>query len=140
LPDADAIGFRLGIPYGAPFGHRGATHSLVFALLVAVLATSASRALRLPKPKLFLLVLISVASHGLLDSLTNGGRGIALLWPFTNARYFAPWRPIPVAPIGLRFLSWRGMCVALVELALFSPFFVYGLLPSKASKDRASPF
>ena len=23
-----------------------------------------------------------VASHGLLDTLTDGGRGVALLWPF----------------------------------------------------------
>jgi len=80
------------------------------------------------------LIFFCVASHGLLDALTNGGRGIALLWPFTNARYFAPWRPIPVAPIGLRFLSSRGLHVALVELALFSPLFVYGLWPRKTSK------
>jgi hypothetical protein len=32
LPDADVIGFPLGIHYEAPLGHRGATHSIVFAL------------------------------------------------------------------------------------------------------------
>ncbi len=26
LPDLDAVSFILGIPYGAPWGHRGATH------------------------------------------------------------------------------------------------------------------
>jgi len=26
LPDIDVIGFPLGVPYGAPFGHRGASH------------------------------------------------------------------------------------------------------------------
>jgi inner membrane protein len=134
LPDADAIGFQLGIPYGAPWGHRGATHSLVFAFIVALLATRANAVLRLSKAATFVLVFGTVASHGLLDALTDGGRGIALLWPFTDARYFAPWRPIPVAPIGLRFLSARGLRVALVELALFSPLFVYGLLPGKTSK------
>ena len=30
LPDADVIAFKLGIPYSAPWGHRGATHSLLF--------------------------------------------------------------------------------------------------------------
>jgi inner membrane protein len=64
--------------------------------------------------------IIVLASHGLLDTLTNGGLGIAPIWPFDHTRYFAPWTPIPVSPIGLRFLSPYGMFVALVELALFS--------------------
>jgi inner membrane protein len=25
LPDVDVVGFAMGVPYGAPFGHRGAT-------------------------------------------------------------------------------------------------------------------
>jgi inner membrane protein len=131
LPDVDAIGFRLGVPYGAPWGHRGATHSLAFALIIAALAALSKRYFRLSATRAFLLALCCVASHGLLDALTDGGRGVALLWPFTNARYFAPWRPIPVAPIGLRFLSPRGLYVALCELLLFSPLFVYGLLPRR---------
>ena len=36
LPDADVIGFRLGVPYAAPWGHRGASHSLAMAAMVAV--------------------------------------------------------------------------------------------------------
>src|SRR6266478_9248273 len=36
LPDADSIGFRLGIHYGDLWGHRGFTHSLLFAGVVAV--------------------------------------------------------------------------------------------------------
>ena len=35
LPDADVIGFALGIDYADPWGHRGATHSLAFAVLTA---------------------------------------------------------------------------------------------------------
>ena len=34
LPDADVIGFRFGISYADAFGHRGFSHSLVFALLM----------------------------------------------------------------------------------------------------------
>jgi inner membrane protein len=37
LPDVDAVGFRLGIPYASPFGHRGFTHSIAFAALAAAL-------------------------------------------------------------------------------------------------------
>jgi len=36
LPDIDALGFRMGIAYGDVFGHRGFTHSLLFASLVGV--------------------------------------------------------------------------------------------------------
>jgi hypothetical protein len=47
--------------------------------------------------------------------MTNGGLGCALLWPFSDERFFVPWRPIPVAPIGLAFLSARGLRIAVIE-------------------------
>ena len=68
-----------------------------------------------------------LVSHGLLDTLTDGGLGAALLWPFDLTRYFAPWRPIPVAPIGLDFLSRYGLAVSLAELVLFAPLIVFAL-------------
>jgi inner membrane protein len=85
--------------------------------------------------------ILVVASHPLLDTLTNGGLGCALFWPFDNARYFAPWRPIPVSPIGLGFFSPYGMFVAAVELLVFSPLFWFGLMarfPELATKDRVA--
>src|SRR5262245_15441197 len=100
LPDADAFGFPLGVPYEAPWGHRGATHSLVFATGIAVLAGLVASALRLAAFRTALIAEVVVASHGLLDAMTDGGLGCALLWPFSNERMFAPWRPLPVAPIG----------------------------------------
>ena len=57
-----------------------------------------------------------VASHALLDTLTDGGLGCALFWPFDLTRYFAPWTPLPVSPIGLGYLSPYGLYVATVEL------------------------
>ncbi|HVR39947.1 MAG TPA: metal-dependent hydrolase, partial [Thermoanaerobaculia bacterium] len=39
LPDADVAGFAFGIPYGSMFGHRGFTHSILFALLASLLLT-----------------------------------------------------------------------------------------------------
>ena len=56
------------------------------------------------------------ASHGLLDALTNGGRGIAFFAPFSNHRFFFPWRPIQVSPIGVGFFSARGFAVLQSEL------------------------
>src|ERR1700686_2201524 len=35
IPDIDVIGFRFGIRYGDFWGHRGFTHSLIFAALLA---------------------------------------------------------------------------------------------------------
>ena len=40
--------------------------------------------------------------------MIDGGLGCALFWPFDLTRYFAPWRPIPVAPIGMDFFSPHG--------------------------------
>jgi inner membrane protein len=126
LPDVDVVGFAMGVPYGAPFGHRGALHSLAFAAIVGLLAVVLSR-----RPSVALYAGLVVASHGLLDAMTTGGKGVALLWPLTDERFFFGWRPIPVAPIGVGFLSARGLHVALVELVEFAPLFAYALLARK---------
>jgi inner membrane protein len=64
-----------------------------------------------------LLFFIVGASHGLLDAMTNGGRGIALLSPFSNQRYFLPWTPIEVSPLTVSaFLSQRGLTVMKSEI------------------------
>ena len=42
-PDLDVIAFRFGIPYAAPFGHRGAAHSIFVALVLASIAAVATR-------------------------------------------------------------------------------------------------
>ena len=117
LPDADVIGFSYGIAYGDFIGHRGFFHSPFFGLLLGI----AIAALFFRNVGLFsrrwwfyaaFFALLS-ASHGILDALTNGGLGIALLAPFENSRYFFPWTPIPVAPLSLN--------------AVFRPYF-YKLL------------
>ena len=126
LPDADVIAFALDIPYSDPFGHRGASHSLAFAAGVGALIGGLSRRLRLG-----LLAAVVVASHPLLDALTDGGLGVALWWPQEETRVFAPWRPIPVAPIGASFLSERGLKVMLAELLPSLPLLLYGFWPAR---------
>jgi inner membrane protein len=108
LPDADAFGLDLGIPYGHLLGHRGLSHSILFALLLAVCAALLYLTLRSSRSAAFAVVLISCASHGLLVALTNGGMGVALLSPIWNHRYFFPWRPIAVSPLGVEyfFSAW----------------------------------
>jgi inner membrane protein len=129
LPDADVIGLRFGVAYADPWGHRGATHSLALALALGLVVGLGAAVLRQPALRTALLATLVVASHGLLDTLTDGGLGCALLWPFDDARFFAPWRPIPVAPIGAAFFSARGAAVAVAELVLFSPLLLYALWP-----------
>lgn len=139
FPDADAIGFLVGIPYEHPWGHRGATHSLMFGVIFGALAFGWAklRKVRPWKPALF--VAAVVASHGVLDAFTDGGLGCALLWPFTLERYFAPWTPIPVAPIGKYMFSARGLFVLTYELILFSPFLFFAFFPPRKAKAPQSP-
>lgn len=116
LPDLDVVGFRLGIPYAADLGHRGFSHSLLFAALTALLGACAWRALHTRFIRAFVFLFVVMASHGVLDAFTAGGLGIALLWPWSSQRYFAPWQVIAVSPIGFGFFSPRGVAVLLSEL------------------------
>ena len=103
LPDVDSFGLDLGIPYGHILGHRGFSHSILFALLLAVGGALLYRTLRASRSAAFAVVFISCASHGLFDALTSGGLGVAFLSPFSNHRYFLPWRPIAVSPLDVDF-------------------------------------
>jgi inner membrane protein len=117
LPDLDVVAFQLGIPYSAELGHRGFSHSLLFAALLAVTVTCAVRVFRTQWIRSFLFLSLATASHGLLDSLTNGGLGIAFLWPWSAERFFAPVQLIEVSPLGVsRFLTQRGVNVLASEL------------------------
>lgn len=106
LPDADVVAFWLGIPYEHALGHRGLSHSLAFAAVVGAALAMAWRWRAPPgvahRAGLAALFVAAIASHGLLDTLTDGGLGVGLLLPFDEARYFAHWRPVRVSPIGVQ--------------------------------------
>jgi len=131
VPDLDVIGFRLGIHYGDFWGHRGFTHSLFFA---ALLASVAGLALLRARPSgigpmaLFAYLFLATASHGVLDAMTNGGLGVAFFSPVDNTRCFFPWRPIRVSPIAVgRFFSARGVAILQNELVwIWLPAIVFG--------------
>jgi inner membrane protein len=133
LPDADVIAFAVGIPYAAMLGHRGLSHSLAFAAALALLLTYAwKRHWRVPEnsieettteepsaERMAAYLFLAIASHGVLDALTNGGLGVAFFAPFSSRRYFFPWRPIVVSPISIhRFFSERGLAVLASELVI----------------------
>lgn len=117
LPDLDALGLWLGIPYEHPFGHRGFTHSLPFAVALAGAAALLAPAAGVQSAFAFWLLLVSAASHGLIDGMTNGGLGIAFLSPLSRRRRFLPWRVIEVSPLRPSALfSRRGLQVLRSEM------------------------
>jgi inner membrane protein len=120
IPDLDVIGFRFGIRYSDFWGHRGFTHSLLFGALLAGVVMILGFRGGLPTMSrfgLWMYFFLATASHGLLDAMTDGGLGVAFFSPFDNNRYFLPWRPIRVSPIGVgRFFSPRGLEVVRSEL------------------------
>jgi len=120
LPDIDVLGFNFGIRYGDLFGHRGFSHSLLFALFVGLLIVlSTFRSIPRFSRQWFSMVLfffLVTASHGFLDAFTSGGLGIAFFSPFDTTRYFFPWTPVLVSPITIRyFFNQRGLRVLISE-------------------------
>jgi inner membrane protein len=120
LPDFDGIGLKLGVPYGVLWGHRGMTHSLLFALIAGIAAAACFPQQpwrEKEKWKLAFLFFIITASHGVLDAMTDGGLGVAFFSPFNPHRYFFPWRPIHVSPMSApAFFTPRGLRVMWSEL------------------------
>jgi inner membrane protein len=111
LPDVDSF---WDAPYGSMFGHRGFTHSLVFALAASLIAAALLRH-RLRYVPLVIFLFLITASHGILDAFTDGGFGIPLSWPFSNHR-FGPWGPIRVSDIGFEMPNWRTSRTVQTEL------------------------
>jgi inner membrane protein len=141
-PDLDAIGYFAGVPYEAWCGHRGCTHSIGCALAVATLSTPwLARRARAPKLAVWLFLFAAWASHGLVDMATNGGLGIALLWPLSAERWFWPAQPIEVAPLGISaFFSRWGLEVLASEAAwLWLPALAVGLPGLWFRRARAAP-
>ncbi len=138
IPDLDAVGLWLGVPYESALGHRGFSHSLVFAGLLATLiaGTVGRHGLGGTSVKsAWAYAALATASHGLLDSLTNGGLGVGFLLPFDASRYFMPWQPIEVSPLGIRpFFTARGVAIVISELKWV--WLPAGLLAAAARRHR----
>ncbi|MEN8248368.1 MAG: metal-dependent hydrolase [Bacteroidota bacterium] len=120
IPDADVIAFRIGIPYESIWGHRGFSHSFLFALIVGLFFAYIfyNKSLSI-KSRLWLITyfFLCTASHTILDAMTSGGLGVAFFFPFDNTRHFLPWRPVKVSPLALdSFMTDRGLKVIMSEL------------------------
>lgn len=145
VPDVDVIAFQFGVAYESPWGHRGFTHSLMFAATLALVLSIFHRSLQSSRWTVFWVCFVSCLSHPLLDALTNGGLGVALFWPLSHERFFFAFRPIEVSPIGLAsFFTERGVRVIISELKwIILPATIIGALATLArhkSNHRAKHF
>jgi inner membrane protein len=121
LPDADSLLHYFGVSYSPVLSHRGFFHSPFLGLIISFLlmllffrgeALFSGRWFRY-----FLVFFLAWSSHGFLDGLTNGGRGVAFLSPLSSKRYFLPWTPIQVSPMRIQsFFTARGWAVFKNEL------------------------
>jgi inner membrane protein len=122
VPDLDVVTLSMGVRWGHVLGHRGLSHSLLFAAVLAALVVALAfrgRARGRGYLRLWLVLFAATASHGILDAMTDGGIGIAFLAPWDRTRYFLPWRPLPVSPIGIgRFFGARGLDIMRAEVML----------------------
>jgi inner membrane protein len=133
LPDADVVAFFAGVPYQHMLGHRGLTHSLPFAAVLAALLVRwlfGAGEWQRWWPRLWVVFFAGIASHGVLDAMTTGGNGVAFLAPLSASRWFFPWRPILVSPIGVsRFFTAYGLRVLQNEMVwLWLPSVLVALL------------
>lgn len=122
-PDLDVIAFRFGIPYEHSLGHRGLSHSILFAAAVGLGSLPLWRLAKISRTRLAAaLTFCAVASHGLLDTFTDAGLGVGLFIPLADTRYFAPLRPLMTSPLSAgAFFSSHGLAILQNELIWVGP-------------------
>ena len=116
-----SLGLLWAYPTTALWGHRGLSHSLCFAFVLSLCVVSLAFRERMvfswPWWSHVLYFFVVTASHGVLDAMTDGGRGIAFFAPFDTTRYFFPWRPVRVSPISIgAFFSTWGLQILGTEI------------------------
>ena len=99
VPDVDALGRPFGnLSYEAAFGgHRGFTHSILFAIVVggwAAWMLSRDIISQRAHLRLWLAFALAIASHGILDALSTIGNGVAFWAPFSWTHYEFGWQPL----------------------------------------------
>jgi inner membrane protein len=121
IPDVDVFSMAA---YGSSLGHRGVSHSLVFAAVVGLAAATATfRTFRVPWWSLAVLFFTIVASHGVLDALTRGGEGIPLFWPLPGR--YGDYGPLPLSDIAFDLPNpWRSRAIRMEMLWVWLPTIV----------------
>jgi len=130
-PDLDTYAMRAwDIPRHSLFAHRGFFHSPFFLVLVAAALSALVARRRGLRPAAWLAVVWAACAitHPLLDMLTDGGSGVVLLFPFSEARFSFPWRPIHVSPLGIVAFFSRAGPILRSELPFCAAALAVGLI------------
>lgn len=120
--------------------HRGLSHSLLAAGLIAGSAMALGFRTRLRSPSLWGCLLAAALSHGLLDACTFGGKGVALFLPFSDERFVCAWQPLFVSPIPLsrRLFEWLLLSLGTELLWIGTPALLLFGIPRLARAGHPS--
>jgi inner membrane protein len=140
LPDCDVLVAAFLRPGST--GHRGLSHSLVFALAAsAVLAVAIHRVAGIRFIRAWVVLALAAMSHPVLDYLMGAGPPVPFFAPFSDRGHLAPVRLLPTAYYATSLAPWltARMLVlngfaAVLEVLLFAPWLV---ITSRASSARA---
>ena len=128
-PDLDGFMRPLfGVARDSIYSHRGFSHSLFIAIVFGALAAACHRHLRVRPLTAAVVVAASMASHGLLDMMTNSGKPVAYLWPLTSLRMFADWRPFPGSPHASSLLREVASRIGPEIVRVILPLFVAAIV------------
>jgi inner membrane protein len=129
-PDVDwLLKHSVHLPPGSIYAHRGATHSLFVALAAGLLAALAHRLWGVRALTAGVVVTAAMASHGLLDMMTDSIQPVAYLWPLSSVRLFADWRPIHSGEVHMAHLFTQAFTRFRSELwQLIIPMFALAVV------------
>lgn len=121
LPDIDGL-WSLGLPDSSPFAHRALTHSLVFALVAALVVAFlffSDERWRASRTRIALVLGLALLSHSCLDALSTYSLGIGVFAPFAAHRFRFPWTPLgrPAGTITSQLIE-EGLVVLLPALVI----------------------
>ena len=116
-PDLDWFMTFLKLSGRHVLNHRGVTHSLAAALLLALAVVLLAFRKEQRSSRLVLCMGACALSHCLLDACTLGGVGVAIFVPLTKVRFVCAWQPIQVGPIPLNLaLGWKFLAALWTEV------------------------
>lgn len=139
LPDLDILPGLFGHSATAIGGHRGLTHAIPFAILLAAVISWAAERIRgfVSRRRMFFALTVSCALHGIVDAFTVYGTGVTLLAPFSWARIQSAWRPL--GDIGIttgRTALELSLATAWNELVWIAFPCMLGILLTRALRQR----
>lgn len=121
LADLDVVGYLFEVRTDDAWGHRGLAHSLAIAVLLGLSSVALAKPLPTARRRTVGFLLFCALSHPLLDALSFGDAGVALLAPFTFRRMLLGLHLVPVFPLGVpEAFSSLGAMVLLDELLWLS--------------------